>query len=148
MVPGKPLAAWSGPDGAALVLYRGLPVPGGSAGMLAEAIGNSLASLPELRLLVKRTESVAGVATARIEAVAPGTGDSLAPSGLGKPSAPDGKPLVPTRQVTLAFVRPTETFYIVGHMPESSHDEIVPQLDAAFKTLRFTSGGKTSSQGY
>ena len=30
MVPGVPLRAWSGPDGASLVLYRTLPVPGAS----------------------------------------------------------------------------------------------------------------------
>ena len=54
MVPGTPLAAWSGPDGSSLVIYRTLWVPGGSAEMLAEALGNRLENLPGLKLLVKR----------------------------------------------------------------------------------------------
>ena len=61
MVPGKPLAAWTGPDGSSLVIYRTLWVPDGSAKMLAEAIGNRLENLPGLRLLDKRTETIAGV---------------------------------------------------------------------------------------
>ncbi len=148
VVPGTPLAAWSGPDGASLVLYRRLPVPGGSAAMLAEAISNGLESLPDARLLVKKTETIAGADGARVEAVAPGTGDALAPSGLGKPVAPEGKSLVPTRQVTLAFARPSQTLYIVAHMLESAHDQIAPQFDAMLKTVRFTSTGKMSAQGY
>jgi hypothetical protein len=148
MVPGTPLAAWAGPEGSSLVLYRTLPVPGGNAEMLAEATTIAIESLPDARLVVKRTETLAGTAAARVEAVAPGTGDILAPSGLGKPVAPEGKSLIPTRQVTLAFARPNETLYLVAHMPESSHDKIAPEIDAALKTLRLSAAGKTSSQGY
>ena len=46
--------------GSSLVLYRTLWVPGGSAAMIAEALGNRLENLPGLRLLVKRTETVGG----------------------------------------------------------------------------------------
>ena len=106
MVPGTPLAAWSGPDGSSFVVYRTLWVPEGSAEMLAEALGNRLENLPGLKLLVKRTETVAGVPAARVEVIAPGTGDALAASGLGEPIEPPGKTLIPTRQVTLAFTRP------------------------------------------
>jgi hypothetical protein len=116
--------------------------------MLAEAIGNGLESLPDVRLIVNQSETVAGVDAARVEAVGPGTGDALAPSGLGKPVAPEGKSLIPTRQVTLAFARPSQTVYLVGHMPESAHDQIAPQFDAMLKTLRFTSAGKMSAQEY
>ena len=49
--------------------------PGASAEMLAEALGNRLENLPGLKLLVKRTETVAGIPAARVEVVAPGTGD-------------------------------------------------------------------------
>ena len=55
---------------------------------------------------------------ARVEVIAPGTGDAVAPSGLGEPIEPSGKTLMPTRQVTLAFARPTETIYMTWHMPE------------------------------
>jgi hypothetical protein len=148
MVPGTPLAAWSGPDGASLVVYRRLPVPGGSAAMLADSIGIGLESLPEVRVVAKESTTIAGAAAARVEAVAPGTGDALAPSVLGKPVAPEGKALVPTRQVTIAFPRPSETVYLVAHMPETAHDQIAPQIDAAIQTVRFTATGKMSSQGY
>ncbi len=53
--------------------------------MLAEAMGNRLENLPGLKLLVKRSETVAGTQAARVEVTAPGTGDALAPSGLGEP---------------------------------------------------------------
>ena len=93
MVPGTALAAWSGPDGSSFVVYRTLWVPGGSAEMLAEALGNRLENLPGLKLLVKRTETLAGVAAARVEVVAPGTGDSLAATGLGElPSSTGNDP--------------------------------------------------------
>ncbi len=59
MVPGTPLAAWSGPDGSSLVAYRTLP--GASPEMLAEALGNRLENLPGLKLLVKRSETLAGL---------------------------------------------------------------------------------------
>ena len=122
-----PLAAWSGPDGSSLVVYRTLWVPGASAEMLAEALGNRLENLPGLRLLVKRSEIVAGMPAARVEVVAPGTGDALAASGLGKPIEPAGKTLVPTRQVTLAFSRPGDTIYLTWHIPEASYERIAPR---------------------
>jgi hypothetical protein len=137
MVPGAPLAAWSGPDGSSLVAYQTLWVPGGSAEMLAEALGNRLENLPELKLLAKRVETVAGVPAARVEVVAPGTGDALAPSGLGAPIEPSGKSLIPTRQVTLAFARPSGTIYLTWHMPEASHDRIEQEIRAAIDSLRF-----------
>ena len=97
MVPGTPLAAWSGPDGSSFAIYRTLWVPAGSPEMLAEALGNRLANLPGLKLLVKRSEAIAGIQAARLEVIAPGTGDALAPSGLGQPIQPPGKTLTPVR---------------------------------------------------
>jgi hypothetical protein len=137
MVPGTPLAAWLGPDGSSLVAYQTLWVPGGSAEMLAEALGNRLESLPELKLLVKRVETIAAVPAARVEVVAPGTGDALAPSGLGAPIEPTGKALIPTRQVTLAFARPSGTIYLTWHMPEASFDRIEPEIQTSLDSLRF-----------
>jgi hypothetical protein len=144
MVPGTPLAAWSGPDESSLVIYRTLWVPGGSAEMLADALGNRLENLPGLKLLVKRSESVAGIHAARTEVIAPGTGNSLAPSGLGK-VIPDST-LMPTRQVTLAFIRPTETIYLTWHMPEASYDRIEPDIRATLQSLRFDSRAGPSSR--
>jgi hypothetical protein len=146
MVPGTPLAAWSGPDGSSFVIYETLWVPNGSAEMLEEALGNRLENLPGLKLLVKRSEVVAGFRAARLEAIAPGTGDALAPSGLGQPIQPSGKTLAPTRQVTLAFIRPAETIYMTWHMPESSYDRIEPDIRATLQSLRFDSRTEPSSR--
>jgi hypothetical protein len=140
-LPGTPLAAWAGPEGSSLVIYRTLWVPGGSAEMLAEAQGNRLENLPGTKLMVKRTETIAGVQAARLELVGPGTGDALAASGLGEPIQPPGNTLKLTRQVTLAFARPTETIYVSWHMPEDSHDRIEPEINATLQSLRFHSRG-------
>jgi hypothetical protein len=101
-----------------------------------------------LRLLVKKTETIDGASAAWVEAVAPGTGEALAASGLGTPVAPEGKALFPTRQVTLAFARPAETIYLVWHIPESAHERIAPEIQATLKMLKFTGSGRTSSYGY
>ena len=146
LVPGTPLAAWSGPDGSSLVIYRTLWVPDGSAEMLLEAQGNRLENLPGTKLLVKRVETIAGVQAARIELIAPGTGDALVPSGLGEPIKPPDKALMPTRQVTLAFARPTETIYMTWHMPEGAYDRIEPDIRAALESLRFRSSPELSSR--
>ncbi len=140
MVPGTPLAAWSGPDGSSLVIYRTLWVPDGSAEMLAEALGNRLKNLPGTKLLVKRVETIAGAQAARVEVVAPGTGDALVASGLGAPIKPPEKTLKPTRQVTLAFARPTETIYMTWHMPEGSYAQIEPEIRVTLQSLRFSAG--------
>jgi hypothetical protein len=144
MVPGTPLAAWSGPDESSFVVYRTLWVPSGSAEMLAVALGNRLANLPGLKLLVKRSETIAGLQAARLEVIAPGTGAALAPTGLGE--APSGPKLVPTRQVTLAFIRPTETIYLSWHTPESSYDRIEPDIRTTLQSLRFDSRAGSSSR--
>jgi hypothetical protein len=135
-VPGQPLAAWSGPEGALLVIYRELPNPGGSAAMVADALANRLENLPSLTIVEKRTESLAGSTAARVEVTAQGTGEALAPSGVGKPIAPEGKTLLPTRQLTVGFVRNHGTYYLRWHAPESSYDRIKPEIRATLDSLR------------
>jgi hypothetical protein len=136
VVPGTPLAAWSGPDGSSLVVYRTLWVPGGTAELLAEALGNRLENLPGLRLLVKRTETVAGRVAARVEVVAPGTGYALAASGLGTPIQREGETLIPTRQITFGLVRPDDTLYITWHVAEASYERIAPDVQTTLDSLR------------
>ncbi|MEJ7639520.1 MAG: hypothetical protein WKF75_16475, partial [Singulisphaera sp.] len=120
-VPGTPLAAWSGPAGGAgsLVVYLALPIPDGTAKGLTEGLANRLTNLPGYRVVGRRTETWSGLEAARVDAVAPGMGDRLAASGLGKAVALEGRPLVPTRQVTLGFPRASDTLYLVWHAPES-----------------------------
>jgi hypothetical protein len=147
-VPGVPLAAWAGPDGSSLVVYRTLPAPGGSAKMLAEALANRLENLPELRVIVNRTETIGETTGARVEVIAPGTGDSLAPSGTGTPTAPAGKALVPTREVTVGFHRPDATLFLTWDSPESSYARIAPEIKATLESVRFPSSGAPSFSGY
>jgi len=140
-VPGVALAAWTGPDGSSLAIYRALPAPGCTPAMIAEALANRMENLPELRLVVKRTETVAGTTAARVEVVAPGTGNALAPSGIGTPKAPDGKTLIPTRQVTVGFLRPSGTIYLSWNGPEASYSRMAPDIDATLDSIRFKSTG-------
>jgi hypothetical protein len=146
MVPGVPVAAWAGPDGSSLVLYRTPWVPGGTAEMLAEALGNRLENLPELRLLAKRVETAGGVPAARVEVVAPGTGAALAASGMGVPFAPPDTTLVPTRQLVLGFARTGETLYLAWHAPASSYDRLAPEIEATINSLRFNSDAQSSQR--
>jgi hypothetical protein len=140
-VPGVALAAWAGPDDSSLVIYRELPAPGCTPAMIAEAMANRMENLPELRLVAKRTETVAGTTAARVEVVAPGTGNALAPSGIGSPKAPDGRTLIPTRQVTIGFLRPSGTVYFSWNSPESSYSRIAPDLEATLDSIRFSNTG-------
>ncbi len=143
-VPGVPLAAWTGPDGSSLVLYRTLPAPGGSAKMIGEALANRLANLPGLTVVVHRTETVGEITAARVEVVAPGTGDALAPSGTGIPTAPAGKSLLPTREVTLGFHRPEATLFLTWNIPESSYERVAPEIETTLESVRFTTSDNPS----
>jgi hypothetical protein len=148
MVPGTPLAAWSGPEGSSLAVYRALPFPGGSAAMIAEGLANRLTNLPGLQVLVKGTAEIAGQSAARIEVVAPGTGAAFAPSGAGSPIALDDRPLFPTRQVTLGFPRSGGTLFLSWHMPESAHPRIAPEIEAALGSLKLSTDDRTPSHSY
>jgi hypothetical protein len=147
-VPGVSLAAWTGPDGSSLVLYRTLPAPGGSAKMIGEALANRLSNLPGLKLVVHRMETVGEVSAARVEVVAPGTGDALAPSGTGTPIAPTGKSLLPTREVTLGFHRPDATLFLTWNIPESAYGRLAPEINATLESVRFAARGTPSFSGY
>jgi hypothetical protein len=144
IAPGLPLAAWSGPSGSSLVLYRTLPIPGGSPVGVVVALANRLENLPGLTVHVKRVESIGNSRAARVEVVAPGTGDALAPTGSGTPVVPDGRPLVPTRQVTVAFVQSEGTYYLTWHVPAAFYNQIEPDIKTVLESVQFTSSGGSS----
>jgi hypothetical protein len=135
-VPGTPLAAWAGPHGSSLVAYRALPIPDGTPQSVVEGLVNRLSNLPGLTVVARRTEPRGGTTAARVEAVAPGTGDTLAPSGIGTPVAPEGKSLVPTHRIVVAFPGPADTICLVWHAPESARDELESQAEATLQRLR------------
>jgi hypothetical protein len=143
-VPGDPLAAWSWGKGS-LVVYRGLPIPGGTAEAIAESLANRLTNLPEMRVERKTTETLDGQRFARVEVVAPGTGAALAPTGIGRPVAPDGQTLIPTRRVTLGFVRGADTLYLTWHAPESEHERLEEQIDRTLRGLKVAPSSQSSS---
>ncbi|HEV3164631.1 MAG TPA: hypothetical protein VGZ22_11435 [Isosphaeraceae bacterium] len=147
IVPGTPLAAWSGPQGSSLVLYKTLPIPQGTAATVATDFTNRLTNLPGLEVKAQRTETWGGHEAARVEVVAPGTGDALAPSGTGTAIAPKGKTLVPTHRVALAFLRPTDTLWLTWHYPDSASAEIAPQIEATLRSLRLSQAA-AASQSY
>ncbi len=147
-IPGVPLAAWAGPSGSTLVVYRTLPAPGGSPAVIAEALANRLTNLQDLRVVVKRTETVGKTIAARVEVVGPGTGDAIAPTGSGKAVAPAGRPLVPTREITVGFDRPEANFFLSWDTPESAYDQIAADIKATLQSLEFTSGGGPSFHRY
>ena len=147
-VPGKPLAAWSGPEGSSLVVYQALPWPGGTAEMIGKSLATRLSNLPELKIVERRIASVAGQEAVRVESIAPGTGSSLAASGLGKPVAPADQALVPTRQVVVAFPRPGGVLYLAWHMPDPAHETLKAGIDAVLGSLRLSIAGGPSSYSY
>lgn len=147
-VPGTPLAAWSGPDGASLIIYQTLPDPGGTATTIAEGLANRLANLPELTVRARRTETIAGQTAARVEVVAPGSGAALAPSGVGTPVAIDSKPLVPTHQITVGFPRSQGTLFLSWHTPEQAHDRLAPELKAMLESLKLRAETPQSTSHY
>ena len=146
--PGVALAAWSGPDGSSLIVYRTLPAPGGSATMIEEALVNRLTNLPGLELVAHRTETMGEMTAARVEVVAPGTGDALAPTGTGTPITPPGKTLFPTREVTMGVHRPDATLFLTWDVPESSYARVAHDIKATLESVRFSAPGNPSFHGY
>jgi hypothetical protein len=139
-VPGTPVAAWTGPGGASLVAYQALPIPGGTAEEVGKALETRLMNMPELRVLERRTTTVAGLDAARVEVVAPGSGDRLAPTSTGKPLALDGATLSPTRRVVVAVPRVADLFVLLWHAPETEAAQLAKAVETTLATVRLDAG--------
>ena len=144
-VAGVPLAAWSGPAGSSLVVYRALPIPDGNAERLADGLVNGFTNLPGLKVVARRTETCAGVNAARVEVVAPGTGDALAASGTGVAAVANGRTLVPTRRVLVGFARRSRTIFLCWHAPESAADALYDQIHETLDHLQLGADRAVSS---
>lgn len=134
-LPGEVKAAWAGPQGSSLVVFRNLPIPNPSPSALAQETAARWRNLPGLTVLSAGAIRVGDAEAARIEALAPGLGDRLAPSGRGEPIDPKGRELVPTHRVSVGIPRRLGTTWIVWHFPESARDAIAPQVDATLRGL-------------
>ena len=139
LVPGDPLAAWSGPGGSSLVVFTSLPDPAGKPESLATAMTIRLENLPEMNVISSTTETVAGLPSARVEAVAPGDGASFAPSGTGVPVARAGK-LVPTRRIVVTIPRANDTLTLIWHAPETKAQTLEAQVASTLRTLKIDRG--------
>ena len=134
VVPGVALHAWRGPEGSSLSISKGIPAPRATARTLRMDLASRLENLPGLNVAKSETATVGGVEAARVEVVAPGTGDVIAPSGMGKPIAPDGETLVPTHRVSVGFARPDGNYWITWHYPESASATLGPEVDSILKS--------------
>jgi hypothetical protein len=146
-VPGVLLAAWSGPENATLVLYRTLGVPAPNPEALARELANRLTNLPEARVLRAEAIDGPGGRLAFVEAVAPGDGGRLAPSGLGVARLDSGSP-IPTRQISVGRPGMARTLWLVAHYPDAAHERLGSVLE---QTLRGWDPGpvdRMASPGY
>jgi hypothetical protein len=138
-VPGTALAAWTGPEGASLVVYRTLPNPEGTAEALRVDTANRLGNLPEAKLIAQKVRKIGGRDACQVELVLPGMGDAIAASGLGAPLAPKGRSLVPTRRVSVGFPRSSDTLWLAFHYPESAQPRVAPDVNRILDSLRVQS---------
>jgi len=147
VVPGRPLAAWSGPGGSSLVAYGSPPTPGLDAASVGRGVVQRLENLPGVRVVGSEGLMVDGRAAARVELTAPGTGDALAPSGTGVAVAPAGKTLRPTRRVLVVVPRPADTLSLVWHAPDDRPGALAAEVGATLKALK-VGGGRLRAQSY
>jgi len=130
LVPGRCLAAWTGPDGSTLTLVRTLPIPRGTAEGLAAELSSRFENLPGMTREFAGVAKVGSVDAAKVVVVAPGTGGAIAASGLGTPIAPPGVTLIPTRRINLGFVRPDGAEWLIVHHPQPASPALTASIDA------------------
>ena len=136
VVPGRAIAAWRSSDGGSLVVLRALAAPRTDAAGLASEMTTRLENLPELRIVKSSGRFVGGVQSAIIEIVAPGTGDAIAPSGLGRPIGADDRPLIPTRRIAVGIPGRNQTVWLIWHAPESAAASLSSEVDSVLDGLR------------
>jgi hypothetical protein len=141
VVPGDVLEAHEAPPGGprgSLVVFRSGYVPETTAAQILVATRFLLLNLPSLEIKAAREIAVAGKPAVLVEAVADGTGDALAPTGLGKPVAPAGESLVRTRRAWVRIPRGPEdgTLEVFFHAPEAEYEKLAPVWAAVLASLR------------
>lgn len=155
-VPGKPLAAWTGPSDSSFVAYTTLPDPGATAETLARGEANRYQAHPGAADIQSEVVRLSGdVDAARIELVAPGYGDTLAPPitglSLSSEAAADGADdkspdtdLIPTRRVLLAIPRSRDVLWLSWNFPESAGRQLLPEVDRQIDELRIPPAARQS----
>lgn len=145
VVPGRAIAAWRSPEGGSLVVLRALAAPRTNAAGLASELTTRLENLPELRIVKSSLRLVGGVRSAIVEIVAPGPGDALAPSGLGRPIAVDDRPLIPTRRIAVGIPGRNQTVWLIWHAPESAAASLSNEVESVLERLVINDPPSSSS---
>ena len=148
LVPGKALEAWEGPEGASLAIFETLPIPNATTESLLEETANRWVNLPEWSIADREMAQVGGAKVGRIEVVAPGSGDSLAPTGQGKAIDPKGRPLKPTRRLAVLIPLPDRTLYLFFHAPENAAQSLQPQWSEILASLKLKPRKSIAAAGY
>jgi hypothetical protein len=147
IVPGTPLALWTGPGSSSLTLYRSIAIPDPDPAALARETAQRYENFAGVT--VHRADAMAlksGPTAARVEATGPGSGDAWVPTPMGQPVPKEGRPVVPTARLLLGIPRPADTIWLVAHYPESARDQVRPALDAAIDSLVVEAGARTASR--
>ncbi len=133
VVPGTVLEAFetatpSGP--ASYVIFRSPYAPDTTAAQLTVETRYLLLHLPSLTIQQAKEVSLSGTPAALVEGVAAGTGDALAPTGLGKPVLPEGARLQPTHFAWLRVPREPElgTLEVLFACPDAEEAKVVRPL--------------------
>jgi hypothetical protein len=141
VVPGDPLAAWTGPEECSLAIFRALPIPRPDAGALLADWANRLTGFPETRVLSQEVIRVRNRPAFRLEAVALGTGSKWAATSLGvSPSDPE-KRLIPTRRVLVGIPEREGTYYVQWTYPERGQDRVKPAIEQHLRSLGASAAG-------
>ena len=135
VVPGIALAAWKGPEGASLVLFRSLWIPGGDPAALAREYATRFENFPGVQVIAQGVVTVPGAGrAARIDLTGPGTGSAFVNrTGTSKPAEGDA-PEVATYRVAVALPRSQETLWLLWHFPESARERVLPSINRLFET--------------
>ena len=140
-VPGVPLAAWSGPDGSSLVLFRTLPSPGGSRENDRRGRRQPARESAGLTLVVHRTETVGDIPRRGSKSSRRAPAMPWPPADPAFRPSPPGKSLLPTREVTIGIHRPEATLFLTWNIPESSYAASRPRDRDHPRSVRFTTSG-------
>lgn len=148
LVPGELLAAWKGPEGASLVVYRTIPIPGADPRALGTELANRLGNLPDCKVVDQSAVKIGDVRGVRVEVVGPGTGDALAASGMGTPNVPKGGTLVPTRRVSVAVPRGADTVWVDWHFSDEAKQRVTPLVEQILKGVQIQSRNSSFASSY
>ena len=145
--PGDRLSSWK-TDSGSFAIYRGLPVPRGSAEGLAKELTSRMENLPGITVISTKPLAVGGLNATRVDLVGTGDGFSFAPTGLGRPVLPKGIAPVQTHRVCIGIPRKSDTVWVVCHYADKPETKalVEPQIEEALGSLKIEDIASSSSR--